>query len=160
MVSEIFDMSKKKSAFDVLTLAVMAGQIFLFFSLPTKVKRFLFLLIFIFWRAGYNAGLGYLLKLQSERRGLVAWAREAGIFDKNRGNPWYDWLKVELSCKMESDYDFDVSVCFFVQRRNASQDLTVVTVLILFVSPFSFEMEHRLHLSSSTRGCFTVSWST
>ncbi|KAF8947546.1 phosphatidylethanolamine N-methyltransferase, partial [Haplosporangium bisporale] len=107
MVREIFDMSKKKSAFDILTLAVMAGQIFLFFSLPTKVKRFLFLFIFIFWRAGYNAGLGYLLKLQSERRGLVAWAREAGIFDKSRGNPWYDWLKVELSCKMEADYDFD-----------------------------------------------------
>lgn len=109
MVSEIFNMSKKKSAFDVLTLAVMAGQIFLFFSLPTKVKRLLFFFIFIFWRAGYNAGLGYLLKLQSERRGLVAWAREAGIFDKNKGNPWYDWLKVELSCKMEADYDFDVS---------------------------------------------------
>ncbi|KAF9217119.1 phosphatidylethanolamine N-methyltransferase [Podila verticillata] len=109
MVREIFDMSKKKSAFDILTLAVMAGQIFLFFSLPTKVKRFLFLFIFIFWRAGYNAGLGYLLKLQSERRGLVAWAREAGIFDKSRGNPWYDWLKVELSCKMEADYDFDAA---------------------------------------------------
>ncbi|KAG0357444.1 phosphatidylethanolamine N-methyltransferase [Podila minutissima] len=109
MVSEIFNMSKKKSAFDVLTLAVMAGQIFLFFSLPTKVKRLLFFFIFIFWRAGYNAGLGYLLKLQSERRGLVAWAREAGIFDKNKGNPWYDWLKVELSCKMEADYDFDTA---------------------------------------------------
>ncbi|KAF9414265.1 phosphatidylethanolamine N-methyltransferase [Podila epigama] len=85
----------------------MAVQIFLFFSLPTTVKRFLFLIIFTFWRAGYNAGLGYLLKLQSERRGLVAWARGSGIFDKNSGNPWYDWLKVELSCKMESDYDFD-----------------------------------------------------
>ncbi|KAG0024359.1 phosphatidylethanolamine N-methyltransferase [Podila clonocystis] len=109
MVSEIFDMSKKKSAFDVLTLAVMAGQIFLFFSLPIKVKRILFLFIFVFWRAGYNAGLGYLLKLQSERRGLVAWARETGIFDKYKGNPWYDWLKVELSCKMEADYDFDTA---------------------------------------------------
>ncbi|KAF9338404.1 phosphatidylethanolamine N-methyltransferase [Podila minutissima] len=109
MVSEIFDMSKKKSVFDVLTLAVMAGQIFLFFSLPTKVKQLLFFFIFIFWRAGYNAGLGYLLKLQSERRGLVACARESGIFDKNKGNPWYDWLKVELSCKMEADYDFDTA---------------------------------------------------
>ncbi|KAF9388447.1 phosphatidylethanolamine N-methyltransferase [Podila verticillata] len=107
MLSEIFDMSKKKSAFDILTLAVMGVQIFLFFTLPTNVKRFLFLVLFVFWRAGYNAGLGYLLKLQSERRGLVAWAKEKGIFDKSRGSPWYDWLKVELSCKMDADYDFE-----------------------------------------------------
>ncbi|KAG0047644.1 phosphatidylethanolamine N-methyltransferase [Gryganskiella cystojenkinii] len=107
MLSEIFDMSKKKSAFDLLTLAVMGFQIFLFFTLPTGVKRFLFLVLFLFWRAGYNAGLGYLLKLQSERRGLVAWAKEKGIFDKERGGAWYDWLKEELSCKMDSDYDFE-----------------------------------------------------
>ncbi|KAF9135684.1 phosphatidylethanolamine N-methyltransferase [Mortierella sp. 14UC] len=107
MLSEIFDMSKKKSAFDILTLAVMAVQIFLFFTLPTSVKRWLFLVLFIFWRAGYNAGLGYLLKLQSERRGLVAWAKEKGIFDKKRGGAWYDWLNQELSCKMDSDYDFE-----------------------------------------------------
>ncbi|KAG0028758.1 phosphatidylethanolamine N-methyltransferase [Podila clonocystis] len=107
MLSEIFDMSKKKSAFDLLTLAVMGVQIFLFFTLPTNVKRFLFLVLFVFWRAGYNAGLGYLLKLQSERRGLVAWAKEKGIFDKASGSPWYDWLKVELSCKMDADYDFE-----------------------------------------------------
>ncbi|KAG0348100.1 phosphatidylethanolamine N-methyltransferase [Podila humilis] len=107
MVREIFDMSKKKSAFDVITLAVMATQVLLFLTLSTTVKRFLFFCDFIFWRVGYNAGLGYLLKLQSERRGLVVLARESGIFDKDRGNPWYDWLKLELSCKMESDYDFD-----------------------------------------------------
>ncbi|OAQ32385.1 hypothetical protein K457DRAFT_90980 [Linnemannia elongata AG-77] len=107
MLSEIFDMSKKKSAFDIMTLAVMTFQIFLFFTLPTSVKRWLFLVLFVFWRAGYNAGLGYLLKLQSERRGLVAWAKEKGIFDKKRGGAWYDWLNQELSCKMDSDYDFE-----------------------------------------------------
>ncbi|KAG0292816.1 phosphatidylethanolamine N-methyltransferase [Dissophora globulifera] len=107
MLSEIFDMSKKKSAFDILTLAVMGVQIFLFFTLPTSVKRWLFLVLFLFWRAGYNAGLGYLLKLQSERRGLVAWAKEKGIFDKKSGNGWYEWLKHELSSKMDADYDFD-----------------------------------------------------
>ncbi|KAF9197890.1 phosphatidylethanolamine N-methyltransferase, partial [Haplosporangium sp. Z 27] len=107
MVSELFDMSKKKSAFDIITLAVMGFQILLFFTLPTSWKRWVFLILFIFWRAGYNAGLGYLLKLQSERRALVAWAKEKGIFDKARGGPWYEWLKVELSCKMEADYNFD-----------------------------------------------------
>ncbi|KAG0230313.1 phosphatidylethanolamine N-methyltransferase [Actinomortierella wolfii] len=107
MLSEIFDLSKKKSAFDIITLAVMGFQILLFFTLNTSIKRWLFLVLFIFWRASYNAGLGYLLKLQSERRGLVAWAREKGIFDKTRGGGWYDWLKEELSCKMQDDYDFD-----------------------------------------------------
>jgi len=109
MLSEVFDMSKKKSAFDVITLAVMGVQILLFFILPTHIKRWLFLVIFLFWRAGYNAGLGYLLKLQSERRALVAWAKEKGIFDKNRGGTWYTWLKQELSCKMGPDYDYDAS---------------------------------------------------
>ena len=109
MLSEIFDMGKKKSAFDLLTLAVMGVQILMFFTLPTYITRWLFLVLFLFWRAGYNVGLGYLLKLQSERRGLVAWAREMGIFDKKRGGGWYGWLKQELSCKMDSDYDFDVS---------------------------------------------------
>ncbi|KAG0262475.1 phosphatidylethanolamine N-methyltransferase [Actinomortierella ambigua] len=107
MVSEIFDLGKKKSAFDIATLAVMGVQVLLFFTLRTSIKRWLFLVLFIFWRASYNAGLGYLLKLQSERRGLVAWAREKGIFDKTRGGPWYDWLKNELSCKMQGDYKFD-----------------------------------------------------
>ncbi|KAF9352002.1 phosphatidylethanolamine N-methyltransferase, partial [Mortierella sp. AD094] len=107
MLSEIFDMSKKKSAFDLLTLAVMGVQILMFFTLPKYVTRWLFLVLFLFWRAGYNAGLGYLLKLQSERRGLVAWAKEKGIFDKKRGSGWYEWLKQELTCKMDSDYDFD-----------------------------------------------------
>ncbi|KAG0366159.1 phospholipid methyltransferase-domain-containing protein [Gamsiella multidivaricata] len=107
MVSELFDMSKKKSAFDIITLAVMGVQVLLFFALPLVVRRWLFLFLFLGWRAGYNAGLGYLLKIQSERRALVAWAREKGIFDKNRKSPWYGWLKVELSCKMGSDYQFD-----------------------------------------------------
>lgn len=109
MVSEIFDLSKKKSAFDITTLAVMAFQILLFLILPTTLKRWLFLFLFLGWRAGYNAGLGYLLKQQSDRRALVVWAREKGIFDKNRGNPWYGWLKVELSAKMGKDYQFHVS---------------------------------------------------
>ncbi|KAG0369449.1 phosphatidylethanolamine N-methyltransferase [Mortierella sp. AD032] len=109
MVTEIFDMSKRKSAFDIVTLVVMAVQVLLFLTLPTTVKKWLFLVLFIFWRAGYNAGLGYLLKMQSNRRGLVAMAREKGIFDKTRGSPWYDWLKEELTCKMESDYDFETA---------------------------------------------------
>ncbi|KAF9088033.1 phosphatidylethanolamine N-methyltransferase [Mortierella sp. GBA35] len=109
MVTEIFDLSKRKSVFDIITLVVMGVQVLLFFTLPTSIKKWLFLVLFVFWRAGYNAGLGYLLKMQSHRRGLVALAREKGIFDKNRGSPWYEWLKEELSCKMESDYDFETA---------------------------------------------------
>ena len=109
MVTEIFDMSKRKSVFDIITIVVMGVQVLLFLTLPTSVKKWLFLILFVFWRAGYNAGLGYLLKVQSNRRGLVALAREKGIFDKKRGSPWYDWLKDELTCKMEPDYDFEVT---------------------------------------------------
>ncbi|ORZ04453.1 phospholipid methyltransferase-domain-containing protein [Lobosporangium transversale] len=107
MVSELFDISKRKSLFDVLTLTVMGIQVLLFITLPSAIRRWFFLLLFVIFRSGYNAGLGYLLKLQSDHRGLVVWAREKGIFDKRRDNPWYSWLKQELSCKMGPDYRFD-----------------------------------------------------
>lgn len=110
MVSSLLDPKQKKSFFDFLTLATMAIEICLFFVLPTWVKRPLFIMIFMFWRLSYNAGLGALLKYQSESRGLVRLAKEYKIFDREANPKIYSWLKTQLSMKMGDDYDFAVSM--------------------------------------------------
>ncbi|KAI8073022.1 phospholipid methyltransferase-domain-containing protein [Gongronella butleri] len=104
MVQTLMDPKKKKSFFDYLTLGIMGVQIFLFFVLDTRVKQFLFLFLFAFWRLAYNAGLGVLLKYQSDSRGLVELAKHLQIFEPE--SKWYHWLRRQLSAKMEDDYDF------------------------------------------------------
>ncbi|RUP49410.1 phospholipid methyltransferase-domain-containing protein [Jimgerdemannia flammicorona] len=107
MVSSLLDPWTAKSFFDLLTLGLMLLQISLFFLLPVYVKRGLFLIIFLVWRSAYNAGLGYLLKWQSEKKGLVALARRKGWFDEKKNPKVYRWLRRELSVKMGPDYHFE-----------------------------------------------------
>ncbi|CAG8455816.1 2660_t:CDS:10 [Acaulospora morrowiae] len=109
MLTSVFTLSTRKSAFDTITLVVISSQILLFFILPSSIRRWIFLILFIFWRVSYNAGLGALLKYQSDRRGLVLWAKRKKIFDKEKGGKWYTFLKEELTVKMGDDYDFDTA---------------------------------------------------
>lgn len=108
MVSSLFDPWTAKSFFDLLTLGMMALQIILFLMLPVHVKRGLFLVIFLAWRSSYNIGLGYLLKWQSEKKGLVMWAKRKGWFDERKNPKVYRWLRRELSVKMGPDYHYEV----------------------------------------------------
>ncbi|CAG8448710.1 11682_t:CDS:2 [Acaulospora colombiana] len=108
-MTSVFKLDTRKSVFDIITIVVMGLQIILFFVLPSPVKRWIFLVLFIFWRASYNAGLGALLKYQSDKRGLVLWVKRKKIFDKEKGGKWYAFLKEELSAKMGNDYDFDTA---------------------------------------------------
>nr|CAG8454112.1 3673_t:CDS:10 [Entrophospora candida] len=62
-------------------------------------------------KCAYNMGLGWLLKYQSDKRGLVIWAKRNNIFHK-KNLKWYPLLKKELSTKMGDDYDFDDSGFF------------------------------------------------
>ncbi|CAO3624925.1 unnamed protein product [Cunninghamella blakesleeana] len=104
MVANLFDPKQKKGFFDLLTLGIMAIEILLFFVLPVRAKQLLFIGIFAFWRLAYNFGLGVLLKYQSDSRGLVRFAEKLQLFDKQSKS--YNWLKRELSLKMDDDYDF------------------------------------------------------
>ncbi|CAJ0848508.1 6430_t:CDS:2, partial [Entrophospora sp. SA101] len=48
-----------------------------------------------------------VIGFQSDKRGLVIWAKRNNIFHK-KNLKWYPLLKKELSTKMGDDYDFDV----------------------------------------------------
>ncbi|KAI8087545.1 phospholipid methyltransferase-domain-containing protein [Thamnidium elegans] len=106
MVSNLLNPKQKKGVFDWITLGTMAIEIGLFFVLPVWAKQILFLFIFFFWRLAYNAGLGYLLKFQSDSRGLVRLAKKYQIFDRKANPTAYHWLQHQLSIKMGDDYDF------------------------------------------------------
>ncbi|KAI9318250.1 phospholipid methyltransferase-domain-containing protein [Dichotomocladium elegans] len=106
MLTGLINPKEKKSFFDLLTLGTMAVEISLLFLLPRSVSQILFIFIFFFWRLAYNAGLGYLLKFQSDKRGLVKLAKKHEIFDKEARPELYRWLNTQLSMKMGDDYDF------------------------------------------------------
>ena len=84
MLATVFDTKAKKSAFDILTFVVIGCQIVLFFVLPTSTSKLLFLFLFLFWRTAYNAGLGMLLKYQSDKRGLILWVKRKKFFNKEK----------------------------------------------------------------------------
>ncbi|ORY96613.1 phospholipid methyltransferase-domain-containing protein [Syncephalastrum racemosum] len=107
MVTALLNPKEAKSFFDLLTLGIMGVEIALFFVLPVWAKQLLFVFVFAFWRLAYNAGLGVLLKYQSDGRGLVRLAKKYQIFDAEKNPKVYRWVKRQLSMKMGDDYDFD-----------------------------------------------------
>ena len=112
MVSQLLDPRQPKNLSDAFVLAILAFHIFLAYALPESLKRPVFALIFMFWRAQYNIGIGYLLNVQSHHRRLVAWAKKLKLFehpeDGDQPRPWlYNLLKREFEAKIPNDYSFD-----------------------------------------------------
>ncbi|KAJ1968650.1 phosphatidylethanolamine N-methyltransferase [Dispira parvispora] len=106
-LTALFSIKQTRTVFDYLTLGVITVQVALFLLLPNSVRQPLFIAFFLFWRSLYNGGLGYLLKIQSERRQLVKWVQRLGWCDPKRGGERYKLLKQQLTAKMGPDYDFD-----------------------------------------------------
>ena len=114
MVSQLFSPSQPKNASDVLVVAILGLHILICFLLPSSLRIPAFSVIFLFWRTCYNAGIGWLLHLQSRHWRLVAWARQSGIFvdPKTGQNPHpilYRILKREMETKIPEDYRFEDS---------------------------------------------------
>jgi phosphatidylethanolamine N-methyltransferase len=118
-VKALFDPRQTHNVFDWLTLALIFGQFALFaylFSKGTsqtigtiKSYRTLFLVAFLFWRLGYNVGLGWLLKIQSDHGGVVQWLRNHRFldYDKKDGvkhGGRMQWCFNVIKAKMASDY--------------------------------------------------------
>lgn len=108
MVQSLLDLNEKKSFFDILTLLTLLIETSLLFILPRQTAQYFFLFLFLFWRLAYNVGLGILLKNQSESRNLVRLAKKYKIFDDKSHPKLSKWLKVQLSTKMGSAYNFHV----------------------------------------------------
>jgi phosphatidylethanolamine N-methyltransferase len=112
MVSQLLSPSQPKNLSDLIVLAVLAGLILILYSLPASARIPVFATIFLFWRAAYNAGIGWLLHHQSNHNRLVLWAKNSHIFEKPETgrNPHprlYQLLKREMETKIPKDYSFD-----------------------------------------------------
>ncbi|KAI1376941.1 phosphatidylethanolamine N-methyltransferase [Hypoxylon crocopeplum] len=112
MVSQLLDPREPKNLSDAIVLAVLAVHILAFYQLPGSVARPLFAVVYLFWRASYNLGIGILLRLQSNDNKLVAWAKKWKLFENpstgRNPRPWlYKLLKYELETKIPQDYEFE-----------------------------------------------------
>lgn len=112
MVSQLLDPREPKNVSDVVVLTILALHIALLYFLPSFLRRPVFAIIFLFWRASYNIGIGYLLQIQSHHRRLVKWAQKSKLFvDPATGKnprPWlYQLIKTELETKIPKDYKFE-----------------------------------------------------
>lgn len=112
MVSQLLSPSEPKNISDILVLTILGLHILLLYTLPAWFRIPVFALIFLFWRACYNIGIGWLLHMQSNHCALVRWARKSGIFvnpatGKNQLAHLYGFIKRELETKIPEDYEFE-----------------------------------------------------
>lgn len=110
VLTALFHPSYPKSHFDLLNLGLLALQLLLFFYLPRSMSRPFFLCYFIFWRAAYDGGLGWVLTKQSKKKWIVREVLRRGWLDENRRPAVRNWIRAQLVGKMGQDYSFDVRV--------------------------------------------------
>ncbi|KAL8691950.1 MAG: hypothetical protein Q9224_004063 [Gallowayella concinna] len=111
MVSQLLSPSQPKNISDLFVLAVLGLLILGCYLVPSSIRVPLYAVIFLFWRACYNLGIGYLLHIQSHHIKLVAWAKRWRLFvdPKTGNNPHpmlYNILRREMETKIPKDYKF------------------------------------------------------
>ncbi|RMJ27540.1 hypothetical protein PHISP_01597 [Aspergillus sp. HF37] len=112
MVSQLLSPTEPKNLSDITVLVVLSAHILLLWQLPAGARVPVFAVVYLFWRACYNGGIGWLLHNQSYHKTLVRWAEKTKVFvDPATGeNPHpslYRLFKHELETKIRSDYSFD-----------------------------------------------------
>ena len=112
MVSQLFDPTQPKNVSDAAIVSVLGFMFILYYLLPQKWRIPVFALVFIFWRMCYNAGIGWLLHVQSHHKQLTTWATRSRIFEnpKNGNQPHprlWKILKHEMEAKIPEDYKFE-----------------------------------------------------
>ena len=114
VITALFHPSYPKSHIDILNLGLLAIQLILFYTLPLTPRKIFFFLYFAFWRAAYDAGLGYVLTKQSKRRWIVRTVQRLGWLDEDRRPEVRAWIRRQLVGKMGKDYSFDVRSCSMI----------------------------------------------
>lgn len=112
MVSQLLDPRQPKNLSDAIVLAVLGLHVLALYLLPPALGRPVLAMVFLFWRACYNVGIGYLLRIQSNHRRMVAWAKKLSLFENpstgKNPRPWlYKLIKGELETKIPEDYKFE-----------------------------------------------------
>ncbi|RAH49810.1 phosphatidylethanolamine N-methyltransferase [Aspergillus brunneoviolaceus CBS 621.78] len=112
MVSQLLSPSEPKNLSDIIVLFILGAHILLLWQLPQGAKVPVFAAVYLFWRAAYNIGIGWLLHNQSHHNTLVRWAEQTKIFvnpstNQNPHPNLYKLIKRELETKVPVDYSFD-----------------------------------------------------
>lgn len=108
VVTALLHPSHPKSHLDILNLALLALQLLLFFTTSGTFRKLFFFVYFAFWRAAYDAGLGWVLGRQSRRKWIVREVQRLGWLDGKRRPEVREWIRRQLVGKMGKDYSFDV----------------------------------------------------
>ncbi|KAI1268997.1 phosphatidylethanolamine N-methyltransferase [Xylariaceae sp. FL1019] len=111
-IPQMLNPTQPKNLGDIIVLAVLAAHILALYALPQSYRKPVFAVVYLFWRAAYNAGLGLLLRWQSNDNALVAWAQKWQLFESpssgKNPRPWlYNRLKRESATEIYSEFDFD-----------------------------------------------------
>lgn len=122
VITALFNPLQPKSHIDLVNLALLGLQLVIFFAFPQSFTRPFFFLYFAFWRAAYDAGLGWVLTKQSKKKWIVREVQRRGWLDAERRPKVREWIKNELSMKMDADYNFDVSFVGLKPARHRAAD--------------------------------------
>ncbi|KAJ5945575.1 Phosphatidylethanolamine N-methyltransferase [Penicillium verhagenii] len=114
MVSQLLSPSEPKNLSDAVVIVLLVAHIWLLWILPASAKIPVFAIVYLFWRAGYNVGIGWLLHNQSHNRTMIRWAEKTKIFvnPATGDNPHpilYNWIKREMETKIPHDYSFETA---------------------------------------------------
>jgi phosphatidylethanolamine N-methyltransferase len=124
VVTALFHPSYPKSHIDIVNLGLLAFQLLLFYILPPTPRKLFFFIYFAFWRAAYDAGLGYVLTKQSKRKWIVRTVQRLGWLDEERRPEVRAWIRRQLVGKMGKDYSFDVRPLHVFHRFSPSLTFT------------------------------------
>ncbi|KAJ8519288.1 hypothetical protein ONZ45_g3737 [Pleurotus djamor] len=107
VLTALFHPFYPKSHLDIFNLTLLGLQLVLFAVLPRSFARIFFLVYFAFWRAAYDAGLGWVLTQQSKKKWIVKQVQRLGWLDEKRCPRMRAWIRDQLKGKMGKDYSFD-----------------------------------------------------
>jgi len=110
VITTLLNPSYPKSDFDILNLGLLGLQIVLYLLFSRGTAQIFFICYFAFWRAAYDAGLGWVLTKQSKKKWIVKEVQKLGWLDATRRPAMRDWIRQQLVGKMGKDYSFDVGL--------------------------------------------------
>lgn len=167
MVSQLLSPSEPKNLSDLIVLFILGLHISALWLLPTSWRIPAFAVLFTFWRASYNVGIGCLLQIQSHHKMLVRWAKKSKIFvnpltGENPHPKLFNFMKRELETKISKDYKFEEAPIeyntWLVFRRVV--DLILMCDFVsycLFAAACGGRPEGETALGTTTR--WTAGWS-
>ncbi|KAF6750342.1 phosphatidylethanolamine N-methyltransferase [Ephemerocybe angulata] len=107
VITTLLNPGYKKSHLDLLNLGLLGFQIALYLVLPRHVSQVFFFIYFAFWRAAYDAGLGWVLTKQSKKKWIVKEVQRRGWLNEESRPAVRNWIRKQLQDKMGKDYSFD-----------------------------------------------------